>query len=219
MGHDMPRLKPDTQRARREHILDAAERCFARAGFHRCTMHDICKEAAVSPGALYVYFSSKEALIAGIVERDRADFAARFAQMPIEGDVVEALQTLANHYFIEQPPHKQLMCVEIGVEATRNPQVGEIYRSVDHFISSSFEALFERLKAEGRIKPDLDVASLTRVFEVLGDGLFWRRATDPNFDAASTIPAVMSTIAALLNPNDAAPAVSARPAATREVRQ
>ena len=62
----MPKLKPDTQRARREHILDAAEQCFARAGFHRTTMQDICRDAAVSPGALYVYFASKEDLIAGI---------------------------------------------------------------------------------------------------------------------------------------------------------
>ena len=74
----MPKLKPDTQRARRQHILDAAERCFGRDGFHRTTMHDICREAGVSPGALYVYFDSKEALIAGIAERDRAEFAERF---------------------------------------------------------------------------------------------------------------------------------------------
>ena len=71
----MPKLKSETQNARREHILDAAERCFARTGFHRTTMQDICKMAGVSPGALYVYFDSKEALIAGITERDRAEFA------------------------------------------------------------------------------------------------------------------------------------------------
>lgn len=194
----MPKLKPDTQRARREHILDAAEHCFARSGFHRCTMQDICREAGVSPGALYVYFSSKEALIAGITERNRADFAARFAELAESGDVVKALHALAQHYFVEEPAHKQLMFLEIGVEATRNPQVGEIYRSVDEFCSASFEALFERLKAEGRINPPLDVKSLTRVFEVIGDGLFWRRATDPNFDAARTIPAVMRTIESLL---------------------
>ena len=190
----MPRLKPDTQRARREHILDAAERCFARSGFHRCTMQDICKEASVSPGALYVYFSSKEALIAGMAD---------------SGDVVEALRALAQHYFVDEPVHKQLMCIEIGIEATRNPQVGEIYQSVDQYVSSSFETLFERLKAEDRINPDLDVLSLSRVFEVIGDGLFWRRATDPHFDAERTIPAVMKTIESLLN---AGPTASPAPA-------
>lgn len=213
----MPKLKPDTQRARREHILDAAEHCFARSGFHRCTMQDICKEAAVSPGALYVYFSSKEALIAGIAERNRADFAARFAVLAESGDVVEALQTLAQHYFIDEPAHKQLMCVEIGVEATRNPQVGEIYQSVDQYISTSFEALFERLKAEGRINPALDVTALSHVFQVLGDGLFWRRATDPNFDAANLIPAVMQTIELLLGAQIAPLQAISR--AAHEVRQ
>jgi TetR/AcrR family transcriptional repressor of uid operon len=213
----MPKLKPDTQRARREHILDSAEHCFARAGFHRCTMQDICKEAGVSPGALYVYFSSKEALIAGIAERNRADFAARFAVLADRGDVVEALHTLAQHYFIDEPVHKQLMCIEIGVEATRNPQVGEIYQSVDQYICTSFEALFARLKAEGRINPSLDVTSLSHVFQVIGDGLFWRRATDPDFDAERTIPAVMRTIEMLLGAPLAAPRDSRR--AVQEVHQ
>ena len=44
---EMPKLKPSTQAARREHILDAAERCFARSGFHRTTMQDICREANI----------------------------------------------------------------------------------------------------------------------------------------------------------------------------
>lgn len=206
----MPKLKPDTQRARREHILDAAERCFAKSGFHRCTMQDICKAAEVSPGALYVYFSSKEALIAGIAERNRADFAARFSELADSGDLVEALRGVAEHYFVDEPVHKQLMCLEIGMESTRNPQVGEIYRSVDEFCRTSFEALFERMKAEGRISPQLDIASLSRVFEIIGDGLFWRRATDPDFDAERTIPAVMHTVQSLLGtelpPPAAAPA-------------
>ncbi|HEX6611740.1 MAG TPA: helix-turn-helix domain-containing protein, partial [Hyphomicrobiaceae bacterium] len=118
----MPKLKPDIQRARREHILDAAERCFAHAGFHRTTMQDICKEAGVSPGALYVYFTNKEDLIAGISERDRADFAERFAQLAEAPDFMEALEQLGNHYFEQEPAYKKLMCIEIGLESTRNPR-------------------------------------------------------------------------------------------------
>lgn len=196
----MPRLKPDIQRARREHILDAAERSFARAGFHRTTMQDICKEAAVSPGALYVYFDSKEALIAGICERDRAEFAERLALLAGAPNFLEALERLGNQYFAEEPPYKRLMCIEIGLESTRNPRVGEIYRSVDNFVLQGFQALFQRLKDEGRIAPVLDIPTLAQVFMTIGDGLFWRRAVDPGFDPAVALPATLGVLAGLLRP-------------------
>lgn len=196
----MPKLKPDTQRARREHILDAAEVCFARAGFHRTTMHDICREAAISPGALYVYFSSKEDLIAGIAERDRAEFAERFDELSTAPDFMQALEALGQHYFDEEPAYKRTMCVEIGLESTRNPKVGEIYRSVDQHVQDCFEKLFARLADEGRIAPDVDIPTLAKLFSVIGDGLFWHRAVDPDFDAKTVVPATMKLIAKLLNP-------------------
>lgn len=196
----MPKLKPDTQRARREHILDAAERCFARSGFHATTMQDICKEAAVSPGAVYVYFTSKESLIAGLCERNRAEFQSRFADLATASDFMAALSVIGERYFVEEPQHKQLMCVEMGVESTRNEQVGQIYRSVDRYVYESFEQLFARLEAEGRIAPALDIPSLARVFAVIGDGMFWRRAVDPDFDAKALIPAIVQTVGLLFNP-------------------
>jgi AcrR family transcriptional regulator len=196
----MPRLKPDSQRQRREHILDAAERCFAHAGFHRTTMQDICKEAGVSPGALYLYFDSKEALIEGIAERNRAEFQLRFAGLATAPDLIKALEQMAGQYFVDEPAHKRLMCVEIGLEATRNARVGEIYRTVDTEVHSSFEALFQRLADEGRIAPKLDIPTLANVFATIGDGLFWRRATDPRFDSKDVLPAVLAVIQSLLNP-------------------
>jgi len=52
--------------ARRRQILDGAARCFARNGFHATSMQDVLKEAGLSAGAVYRYFSSKEELIAAI---------------------------------------------------------------------------------------------------------------------------------------------------------
>jgi TetR/AcrR family transcriptional regulator, repressor for uid operon len=196
----MPKLKPDTQRARREHILEAAELCFARAGFHRTTMQDICKEAAVSPGALYVYFDSKEALIAGICERDRAEFAENFAALAAAPDFLGSLAMLGEEYFVNQPAHKRLMCVEIGLESTRNPRVAEIFQRIDSFINESFLKLFQQLKDEGRIAPALDIPALTRAFTVICDGMFWQRAIDPTFDPKAVMPTVLQLIAGLLNP-------------------
>ncbi len=207
----MPKLKPDTQRARREHILDAAERCFATHGFHRCTMHDICKEAGISPGALYVYFASKEALIAGIAERDRARLAGQLAELAEAPDLLAAIARLGEHYMVDEPHHKRVLCLEIGSEATRNPAVGEIFRSVDRFVLESFEALFARARAEGKIAPALEDRMLAQIVAILGDGMFWRRAVHPDFDARALLSAVMAVIAALLNTTGGAPQVAPAP--------
>lgn len=196
----MPKLKPATQRARREHILDAAEACFARAGFHRTTMQDICREASISPGALYVYFASKEDLIAGLAERDRAEFAERFEELSAASDFMKALASIGEHYLVEQPAYKRSMCIEIALESTRNTKVGEIYRSVDRYVLDCFEKLFARLAAEGRIAPDLDTPTVARLFSIIGDGMFMRRATDPDLDPKAMIAGVMVLIEKLLSP-------------------
>jgi TetR/AcrR family transcriptional repressor of uid operon len=196
----MPKLKPEVQTARREHILDAAETCFARAGFHRTTMHDICKEAGVSPGALYVYFDSKEALIAGICERDRAMFAERFDALAAAPDFMPALRELGEQYFVDNPAKDHRMCVEIGLESTRNPRIGEIHQSVDRYILESFTKLFQKMHDEGRIAPTLDIPTVARAFMLVADGMFWRRAIDPGFDPKAVMPAVLQLIRTLLNP-------------------
>ena len=107
---------------------------------------------------------------------------------------------LGNRYFNEEPAYKRTMCLEIGLESTRNPKVGEIYRSVDTFVRASFCSLFQRLKDEGRIAPTLDVPTLAEVVVTIGDGLFWRRAVDPNFDANAVLPAIIEVIGSLLRP-------------------
>jgi TetR/AcrR family transcriptional regulator, repressor for uid operon len=196
----MPKLKPDTQRARRENILDAALRCFARSGFHATTMQDICKEASVSPGAVYVYFASKEDLIAGLCERDRAEFAERFAVLAAAPDFLEALQGVGEHYFIDESPDRQKFVIEMGVESTRNPRIADIFMKVDRFCSDSFEAMFQRLKDEGRIAPRVDIPTLAKVFNVIGDGMFWRRSIEPGFDARATLPVLIDMVGTLLNP-------------------
>lgn len=196
----MPKLKPDTQRARRARILDAAEQCFVRSGFHRTTMHDICREAGISPGALYLYFDSKEALIEGLSERDRAEFAERFAMLSSAPDFLEALKALGEQYFVEEPASKRVLCIEIGLESTRNARIAAIFRNVDDFVTRSFADLFQRLKNEGRIAPALDIPALAEVFAVMGDGLFWRRAVVPQFDSKAVVATVLAVLRSLLNP-------------------
>jgi AcrR family transcriptional regulator len=198
-------------------ILDAAERCFVRSGFHRTTMDDICKDAGVSPGALYVYFDSKEALIEGLSERDREEFVERFATLGTAPDFLKALQTLGEQYFIEEPPQKRRLCIEIGLEATRNERIARIFHRVDDFVTRSFADLFQRLKDEGRIAPKLDIGALAQVFAVMGDGLFWRRAVISNFDPELAVGAVLTVLRDLLQPTAPVdPAASANSKRTKK---
>lgn len=213
----MPKLKPDTQRARRAHILDAAEECFVRSGFHRTTIQDICKAAGISPGALYVYFDGKEALIEGLSERDRAEFAERFAMLASAPDFLMALKALGEQYFVEEPAAKRIMCIEIGLESTRNERMAKIFRAVDDFVMDSFAELFQRLKDEGRIAPQLDIPALAEVFAVMGDGLFWRRAVVPRFNSKAVVSVVLDVLRGLLNPQPIAPGVSTAGAVTHRV--
>jgi TetR/AcrR family transcriptional regulator, repressor for uid operon len=196
----VPKLKPATQRARRESILDAAETCFARSGFHRTTMQDLCKEASISPGALYLYFASKEALIAGICAREKDVFASRIQILAHAPDFLAALEKIAQHYFVETSISKRLVSVEMGVEATRNPQVAAICHDLEATVTTAFRGLFQRLADEGRIAPSLPIDDVTAVFQIMGDGLFWRRAVVPNFDAKRAIAGMMHALQDLLKP-------------------
>ncbi|WP_216212341.1 TetR/AcrR family transcriptional regulator [Amycolatopsis aidingensis] len=50
--------------ARREEILGAAVRVFARKGFAASRIEDVAAEAGIGKGSVYLYFASREALLA-----------------------------------------------------------------------------------------------------------------------------------------------------------
>jgi AcrR family transcriptional regulator len=62
-----PRSPVTAERTRQ--ILDAAMAVFARLGFRQARMDDIAEDAGVSKGTLYLYFKSKDDLIAAILRR------------------------------------------------------------------------------------------------------------------------------------------------------
>src|SRR5258708_11475599 len=54
---------------KRERILTAAERIFARHGFFAAKVADVAKEAGVADGTIYLYFKSKDDLLISVFER------------------------------------------------------------------------------------------------------------------------------------------------------
>ena len=57
--------------AREAAIIEAATRVFTGEGYHGTTMKAIAREAGVATGTVYLYFPSKEAIFASLIERLR----------------------------------------------------------------------------------------------------------------------------------------------------
>ena len=64
----MPKVSEEHREQRRQQILDAAMRSFARKGFDETVMTDILAEAGLSAGAVYGHFESKGEILAAVAE-------------------------------------------------------------------------------------------------------------------------------------------------------
>lgn len=87
--------RPDVSEERKNQILEAAVAVFARLGFQQTRMDDIAQQAGLSKGALYLYYRSKDAIIAALL---KYFFAQEFKRLQA---LVESDQ--------QETAHEQLM--------------------------------------------------------------------------------------------------------------
>ncbi len=91
--------RPDVSEERKGQILEAAIAVFARLGFQQTRMDDIASQAGLSKGALYLYYKSKDAVIAALLKyffaqefKHLQDFVASEPQ----GSMAEQLMALTH---------------------------------------------------------------------------------------------------------------------------
>ncbi|MEV0357822.1 TetR/AcrR family transcriptional regulator [Nocardia sp. NPDC050697] len=95
----MPRVSEEHLERRRQQIVEAAQRCFARKGFHQSSMQDVFAESGLSAGAVYRYFKSKDELVAALASNAGTDIRAvlieaiRRDPLPTPAAVVGAVTT------------------------------------------------------------------------------------------------------------------------------
>jgi AcrR family transcriptional regulator len=176
---------------RRNEILDAARRCFVRSGFQGASMQEICAEAGMSPGNLYRYFSSKEALIAGLAARDQAEVSGEFASVDLSAGLFKVLEGLAHHHFSERPDEQVLMCTEVMAQARRHQEIGGILQNFRADVRQWLRTLFEAGQSRGDIPADVDIEPVITMLMLIADGVWWSRALEKDFDARAVLPLFM----------------------------
>ncbi|HEU0032485.1 MAG TPA: TetR/AcrR family transcriptional regulator [Kofleriaceae bacterium] len=132
---------------KRERILAAAERVFARRGFFGARVSEIAKDAGVADGTIYLYFKSKDDLLISLFELRmkqvndtlRAAIATVAADAPIEQlrAFIRAYLRLVN----DEPAAAEVLTIELRqsskfMKEYDNPQFADFLRMLGGIITA-----------------------------------------------------------------------------------
>lgn len=153
-------------------IMEAAKICFLRSGFQGASMQQICAEANMSPGALYRYFPSKEAMIEAICEADSKRDAEIFAAMFANPDVIDGFVNAAMaHIRHMHESGNAALFAEIRVESIRNDAINLTCQSATGEVQQNFRCYLQRAIDKGEIDPCVELDHMLPMIVAIGEGL------------------------------------------------
>lgn len=198
----MPKVTEAHSAARRQQIIDAAYRCFARKGFHQATMRDIYAESGLSVGAVYHYFSSKDAIIQASFEFDYERSLALLTAAMENDDPLKALHELIDFFFRGLANAAELDAGRVNVqgwgEALVNPPLRETLQRLLGQYLAALSHIIQNAQTLGQLDPSLDPHSLGRVLLALYYGLELQTAFNPAINIttyAATVQTLLSAVA------------------------
>lgn len=169
---------------KRQVILDAAVRVFARQGFHTCRVSDIADEAGVAYGLVYHYFSSKEAILDTLfLGRWEVMLDAIRAVDASELDPRQKLRSIAS-FIVESYRHDPDLMKVIIVEVTR--AANTFGRTHFNRILAAYEAIAQivlQAQRQGQFRREIDALFAAQAFyglieQVLTQWIFRELPTD-----------------------------------------
>src|SRR3954452_9007106 len=86
MAEELPAKLPAHRPSRRQEIIDAAIKVFARTGFAETSVQDVAEQAGVVPTAVYYHFAGKDELFDVALQSVIADLDEVVENARPEGD-------------------------------------------------------------------------------------------------------------------------------------
>lgn len=186
---------------KRQEILEGAVRCFIRDGFRGASISTICAEAQISPGHLYHYFPSKEAIIEAMAATHLESIRARFSQLADKKDAIAVITAELQRSRKGAISGEQALILDLMAEAGRNPAIAKIVHSHTRAIRGLLAETLRNGQATGGIDPNLD-ADLAAVLLInLMDGSKILRIRDPKIDTRKCDEMLATMIARFLSGN------------------
>jgi AcrR family transcriptional regulator len=150
-------VNPEKHEEKRLEILEAAHRCFLREGLQGASIAKICKEAEISPGHLYHYFSSKEEIVEQMADEYLRKLHGDFASHPEGQDTATVLLSeLWGMSGWNEVDHCRIL-FELLSEAGRSERIREFLRNNTASIRRMLADTLKAGQARGEVDPSLDV--------------------------------------------------------------
>ena len=168
----MPKVSEEHAAARREQILSAAQRCFARKGFHATSMNDVFAEAGLSAGAVYSYFKSKDDIIVAMAERAVGTITPFFDAVLAE-EPAPALEDVMRQYTVllqEVAAGPGSVAPQVWAEATYNPALAPVVTMNMRRMRDFWTEIAHREQRAGRLAADADPAAVGAVLFAMTPG-------------------------------------------------
>jgi AcrR family transcriptional regulator len=110
---------------KRQQLLGAAVRVFARKGFHASRVGDIAEEAGVAHGLLYHYFKSKDQVLEAVFHENWSILVARIENVEETdepaADQIRHIAAIVLRTWLHLPDVVRVVIQEFG----RSPELGE----------------------------------------------------------------------------------------------
>lgn len=196
----MPRVTDERREQRRQQILDAARRCFARDGFHQTSMTDLLDEAGLSAGAFYRYFQSKDEVIVLIAQQGLGHLDAILERLSTLGTASSLGEIVAEviHGMVDvdrgELAHLLRTAVQGWGEALRNEELRASVREGFAMANSRLVALITASQAAGRVRADLDPQEAARVVFALVPGFILQRTVLGDIDPEAFAHAAIAVL-------------------------
>nr|WP_246208042.1 TetR/AcrR family transcriptional regulator [Bradyrhizobium rifense] len=196
------KVDPVKHEQKRKEILGAAIRCFIRDGFRGASTTDICAEAGISPGHLYHYFPSKEAIIEAMIDLGLARSAERFERILAADDVIEALLADIEQTSLRFRP-AQILNLDALAEAARNPEFARIIERHTDAFRRLWGDFLRQAQAQGRVDAGLDPDATANILIALIDGSRALPIRNPKLDIKQSVEHLRTMLARFLRPPEA----------------
>ncbi|KQV79097.1 hypothetical protein ASD15_20770 [Massilia sp. Root351] len=160
---------------KRAEIVEATIACLSRVGVLNTTLSDICEAAAISRGALYVHFESKDEILGAVVDQFSAAGLVR-----LQFDSAEALVAVLERHvgMLTSAEFRMASRIELELILASSTSAG-LKAKLENAAKDRYNQFYEGLKnlrKQGATCPDIDLHGAATAIDAYLSGVILTHA-------------------------------------------